>query len=57
MTNFINDYKLSESDTKRIKCGMCDLPASTGQNNGTAPFWYHCDKHAEQARTTGHFYD
>ena len=52
---FINDYRLSAADSARITC-QCGKPATTGQNNGSAPFWYHCDACAEHCRQTGHFY-
>jgi hypothetical protein len=57
MTTFKNDYKLTPVESSRIKCGQCEQPATTGQNQGSAPFWYHCDTHAEHARQTGHFYE
>ena len=50
MTKYKNDYKLTESDSKRISCDECKAPATTGQNNGGAPFWYRCNKCAEEAR-------
>ena len=52
---FINDYKLSPEESARIKC-PCGESATTGQNNGGAPFWYHCDVCAEHCRKTGHFF-
>ena len=48
---FVNDYKLSPEVTARVQCSTCGAPATTGQNNGSAPFWYHCDDCAEQLRT------
>jgi len=54
--HFKNDYKLSPTTSARIKCDQCCQPATTGQNNGGAPFWYHCDACAEVGRQTGHFY-
>ena len=56
MNGFKNDYKLSPADSARIQCGQCGKPATTGQNNGGAPFWYHCDECAEVGRQTDHFY-
>ena len=53
---FVNDYKLSPEVTARVQCSTCGAPATTGQNNGSAPFWYHCDDCAEQGRRIGHFY-
>ena len=54
---FANDYKLSPSESARIECSNhCGAQATTGQNNGGAPFWYHCDSCAEVGRQTGHFY-
>ena len=50
MAKYKNDYKLTESDSKRISCDECKAPATTGQNNGGAPFWYRCNKCAEEAR-------
>jgi hypothetical protein len=52
---FKNDYKLKPADSARIKCS-CGAQATTGQNNGGAPFWYHCDECAEVGRRTCHFY-
>ena len=54
---FSNDYALmSVQDSQRIKCDTCEQPATVGQNNGTAPFWYSCADCAQHARETGHFY-
>ena len=54
---FKNDYKLTPADSARIECSNhCGAQATTGQNNGGAPFWYHCDACAEHCRQTGHFY-
>jgi hypothetical protein len=50
MAKYKNDYKLTAADSKRIQCDSCTEPATTGQNNGGAPFWYHCDKHAAELR-------
>jgi hypothetical protein len=50
------DYKLTQEDQKRIKCSVCSESATTGQHHGNAPFWYHCDKHAEMLRSTGRTY-
>ena len=55
------DYKLTAQDSLRIRCDApvggssesCGLPATTGQNDGSAPFGYRCDEHAQQRRT-GH---
>lgn len=52
---FVNDYKLNPADSARIKC-HCGAQATTGQNNGGAPFNYTCDACAELCRQTGHFY-
>lgn len=52
---FLNDYHLTPAESARIKCS-CGAQATTGQNNGGAPFWYHCDTCAEHCRQTGHFY-
>lgn len=52
---FLNDYRLSPADSARIKCS-CGEPATTGQNDGGAPFNYSCDACAEHCRQTGHFY-
>lgn len=60
MTQFKNDYRLSPAESARIKCSgyeECGAQATTGQNNGGAPFWYHCDVCAAWGRQTGHFYD
>jgi hypothetical protein len=59
MAQFKNDYRLTPVESARIKCSNykeCGAQATTGQNNGTAPFWYHCDACAEHCRQTGHFY-
>jgi hypothetical protein len=59
MTQFKNDYRLSPAESARIKCSgyeECGAQATTGQNNGGAPFWYHCDECAEVGRRTGNFY-
>ena len=53
---FKNDYRLGPEIGSTIKCQQCGQPATTGQNNGGAPFWYHCDACAEVGRQTGHFY-
>lgn len=47
---FANDYRLTLEDSQRIKCAECGNPATTGQNNGSAPFWYHCDECAQRAK-------
>lgn len=55
------DYRLSQSDSERIQCtafdgsmfARCPEHATFGQNDGSAPFWYHCDTHAELLRSTG----
>jgi hypothetical protein len=54
------DYKLSPEDSARIQCtapavdgglfSCCQQQATHGQNAGRAPFWYHCDIHAEMYR-------
>lgn len=53
---FKNDYALSPDDCKRIVCGVCGRPATTGMNHGAAPFWYLCDSDAELGRAFGRFY-
>jgi hypothetical protein len=57
-THFKNDYPLSPEDSARIDCDVpgCDRRATTGQSSGCAPFYYHCDFHAELGRRTGRFY-
>lgn len=58
MRTFKNDYKLTAADSKRIQCSApdCDDHATTGQNNGGAPFGYFCDFHAEMGRQTGKYF-
>lgn len=43
MTNpfFTSDYQI-DNRTESIVCDGCDWPATTGMNNGAAPFWYLC---------------
>ena len=55
--HFLNDYSLSPEESARIACQQCGAPATTGQNNGSAPFWYHCDGCADRCRQSGHFYN
>lgn len=59
----LRDYQLSTEDSARIQCtapaiggsalSSCTEQATFGQNRGSAPFWYHCDTHAELLRTSG----
>jgi hypothetical protein len=53
MAQFKNDYRLNAEESARITCNSCERKATTGQNNGSAPFWYHCDTHAAMGRTLG----
>jgi hypothetical protein len=55
---FKNDYRLNAADSARITCQAvgCDKQATTSQNEGSAPFNYMCDEHAEMGRSTGKFY-
>jgi len=58
---YLYDYKLTARDSLRIMCdapfegniARCGEPATTGQNDGVAPFWYRCDAHAQKWRN-GH---
>lgn len=54
MTNpfFTSDYQI-ENRTESIVCDGCDWPATTGMNQGSAPFWYLCGHCAHVARTYG----
>jgi hypothetical protein len=57
------DYALSVTESARIQCtapalggttfSQCPEKATRGQHHGGAPFWYHCDRHAEMLRRTG----
>jgi hypothetical protein len=49
---FTSDYSI-KNESDRIVCDCCDWPATTGMNNGAAPFWYLCGHCALLARMSG----